>query len=77
MKGRWGPGKQEILWETGVKGILQVRARGEPRTAGVWQAQEATEPVKTSQGSKRSINRILRGDLDNAEKFENVLVINI
>ena len=43
-----------------------------------WSPQEATEPVKTGQGSKHSFNRIvLRRDLDNGEQFESALVINI
>ena len=37
-----GPGKQEILRETEVKGLLPVRIRGDTRSA-----QEATEPIKT------------------------------
>ena len=56
-----------------MKGLLPARTRGDPRSA-----QEATEPIKTGQGSKQSFNRIvLRRDLDNGEVFESALVINI
>lgn len=56
-----------------MKGLLPVRLGGDTRSA-----QEATEPIKTGQGSKQSFNRIvLRRDLDNGEEFESALVINI
>lgn len=56
-----------------MKELLQVTTGRDPRSA-----QEATEPVKTGQGSKQSFNRVvLRRDLDNGEEFESALVINI
>ena len=76
-------GKQEIPWETEVKGILKVRAKGDPQVAVVQLAQGAIRLVKTCQlapgdkAPKEEINRVLKGHLDNGEEFENVLVINI